>query len=180
MIWLVLACSGGPQGPTDEARPERPPPRTHERLKALALPETTPFEARTRTLPLTLVDEHGQPALVIEALGVQVTVERLLADRALATCTGCRGEVTGWFQRQGLIVGATADPAALSREEALVAWLDTQPHDVLRHGLVPDGTAWRAPPWHAEGGYGGPVATVRSQPGGGFTITVVDPAEPTP
>lgn len=172
MIWLVVACSGQPaEGPVEE-RSEQPPPRTHERLKALPLPDTVPFEARTRTQPLTLVDERGQPSLVVEALGVKVRVERLLADRAHVTCTGCRAEVAGWFQRQGLLVSETAAPATLSRDEALVAWLDAQEVPVLDHGVVRTGTTWIAPPWHAEGGYAGTVATISWAPGGAFSLAL--------
>ncbi|GEM_PF-2370742 len=178
MIWLVLACGGQPEEAPAVEGVETPPPRTHERLKALPLPDTLPFDARTRTQPLTLVDERGQPTLVVEALGVQVRVERLLADRAFGTCTGCRAEVTGWFQRQGLLVAETADPASLSREEALVAWLDSQERPVLAHGVVRRDNVWLAPPWHDEGGYAGPVATIQWRPGGPFTLSVTEPDPP--
>ncbi len=179
MIWLLLACGGQPaEAPAEEREDPRPPPRTHDRLRSLPLPDAVPFTARTRTQPLTLVDERGQPSLVVEALGVEVRVERLLADRAYVICTGCRAEVSGWFQRQGLLVAETADPAGLSRDEALVAWMSTQDAPVLAHGVVRQGTSWTAPPWHAEGGYAGPVAAITWSPGGPFALSVtVPPAE---
>jgi hypothetical protein len=176
MILLVLACTGQGSEGAEETPPGQLPPRTHQRLKSLHLPDSLPFDARTRTQPLTVVDEHGEPLLVIEALGVRIRIERLLADRAFGTCTGCRAEVTGWFQRRALLVGSTADLATLNREEALVAWIDGQALAVLDHGVVGTGSSWLAPPWHAEGGYEGPVAEITWLAIGEFQLRVTSPA----
>ncbi len=171
MLWLLLACVDEPEVPAQPVAPVQPPPRTHQRLAPLPLPDVVPFRARSRILPLTVVDEHGQPLLVIEALGVEFTIERLLADRAYGSCSGCRAEVTGWFQRKGLLVSETVADAALSREESLVAWLDSQDLEVLDHGVIADPQGWVSPPWHDEGGYAGPVVQI-SRLDGGFAARV--------
>ncbi len=175
MIWVVLACSGEPAMEPADQRPDQPPPRTHRRLRALPMPDSVPFHARTRTQPLTLVDEHGQPLLVIEALGVKIRIERLLPDRAYGACIGCRAEVAGWFQRQGLLVTETTDPQGLALEEAMVRWLDSQQQAFLDHGLIRVGDQWKCPPWYAEPGYQGLVGTVSRDSGGAFQLATAPP-----
>jgi hypothetical protein len=126
MLWL-LACVtpyDPPQATTDAGHPqhqaEGPDPNA---LTPLELPEELPFAARTRTLPCTLVDKHGAPLEVLTAVGVPVEVKRLLATRALVTCTGCSSPIEGWVQRQALYVGDTVGDG---------------PHDALLSGLAPD------------------------------------------
>lgn len=124
-------------------------------LRAMPLPEA-PFTARTRLAPTTLVDKHGAPLLVLDAVGVELEVQRVLTDRVWATCSGCRAPVEAWVLRQGVFLGEPAD----GPQDALLAWSASRELDpVSRHGFVRDGAVWVAPPWHAEGGYSG--ATVR-------------------
>lgn len=170
---LLLACvepSSQPPGDGPPAAPDQDP----RRLEPLALPDTLPFTAWTRTTPITLVDEHGTPLLVLDAIGVEVEVQRLLVDRAWVTCTGCRAEVDAWVQRSALFAG---DAAADGPSDPLLAWLSAQ-GDALtglrRHGFtVAEDGAWISPPWHDEGGYGGDTLVIRAE-GAGFVR--VEPA----
>lgn len=179
---LVAACvetvedrpqaSAPPQGAPAQAATDA------AKLTALPLPEVTPFTARTRVAPVTLVDEHGGVLLVLDAVGVELTVERLLADRAWVRCTGCRAPIDAWVQRAALYAGGPPgdgpnDPllAALGAEAALP--------EIARHGLVNVGQAWIAPPWHGEGGYSGPV--MRAEPDGeGWRLSLPPANLPTP
>ncbi len=152
MTLLLLACTS--TAPTANELPSATGPS--ELPEVLALPDVLPFTARTRASPITLVDQHGAPLLVLEALGVELEVERTLAERAFVRCTGCRAEVEGWVQKRALLPvggdGATA-------QDALILAAASQAGTATRHGLV-EGVAgaWTSPPWHAEGGYDGAVA----------------------
>ncbi len=148
------------------------------KLTALPLPEITPFVARTRVAPVTLVDEHGGVLLVLDAIGVELTVERLLADRAWVRCTGCRAPIDAWVQRAALYAGG---PAGDGPNDALLAALSAEATlpEIARHGLVSAGQAWIAPPWHSEGGYSGPV--LKAEPdGAGWRLTLPPANLPTP
>ena len=107
---LLLACLGSepstaPTTPGGHPQHQATGPDPNA-LSPLVLPEELPFMARTRTLPCTLVDKHGEPLEVLTALGVEVRVKRLLASRALVVCTGCAQPIEGWVQRQALFVGS--------------------------------------------------------------------------
>lgn len=148
------------------------------KLTALPLPEVTPFVARTRVAPVTLVDEHGGVLLVLDAIGVELTVERLLADRAWVRCTGCRAPIDAWVQRAALYAGG---PAGDGPHDALLAALAAEADlpEIARHGLVNVGQAWLAPPWHGEGGYTGPVLKAEPE-GAGWRLTLPPANLPTP
>jgi len=179
VLLLLLACLTTADIPTPDGHGGgssggqlRPDP--------LPLPEATPFEARTRVGTITLVDERGEPVLVLEALGVKVSVQRLLAERAWVKCVGCRAPIDGWIQRSLLLPTTGAAPQGdLRAEDRLLVqveqWSLTTP--ALDHGLVSAGRGrWKAPPWHGEGGYAGAVASVAAE-GEGWSLEV---AEPTP
>jgi hypothetical protein len=148
------------------------------KLTALPLPEVTPFVARTRVAPVTLVDEHGGVLLVLDAIGVELTVERLLADRAWVRCTGCRAPIDAWVQRAALYAGG---PPGDGPNDALLAALSAEASlpEIARHGLVNVGQAWIAPPWHGEGGYSGQVLKAEPE-GAGWRLTLPPANLPTP
>lgn len=122
---------------------------------------------------MTLVDARGQPVHVITELGVELTVNTLLPDRAEVSCTGCRVPVEAWAQRAALFVGS--QPAA-GPNDALLSWLNDQEtpeiRTLRRHGLVPqeDGRLI-GPPWHDEGGYQGGTLVLTPQ-GDAWSATV--------
>lgn len=159
-VWMLLLACVQPPSSThpDASTPAENDPR---QLAPLVLPAEVPFNAYSRMAPVTLVDERGQVVLVLSAVGVALEVERLLADRALVQCTGCRAPVEAWVQRAALFVGDTpadgpddAMLAALSRLE------DPALLEIAAHGFVPDPDrpdSRIAPPWWSEGGYAGEV-----------------------
>ena len=173
-LLLLAAClEPDPQSTplAEDARPpghERPEPETRgDELPALQLPEP-PFTARSRIRPVTVVDKHGAPAVVLTAIGVELEVQQLLPDRALVSCTGCRAPVEGWVQRSAIWVpGAEAS----SHDEELLLHLSEQPElpEVARNGFAGEGLRRTAPPWYEEGGYSGDtLVAVRSK--GGWTL----------
>ena len=172
MIWLFLGCLFETPDPA-QFSPEPGPPEVpvaqeeEEPIAPLVLP-ATPFPARNRVAPSTLVDESGGVTLVLEPLGVALEVLSLLPDRGWVKCIGCRSPVEGWLQREAL----QADTADLARaEDSLVAWLGAQDERtaeqraLLAHGVVPHGDSWKGPPWYREGGYTGPTLTLHEQDG---------------
>ncbi|MCK6521722.1 hypothetical protein L6R49_09810 [Myxococcota bacterium] len=172
--------------PSDQRPPEEAPrhgapaqaPTDAARLVALSLPEATPFVARTRVAPVTLVDERGGVLLVLDAIGVELTVERLLADRAWVRCTGCRAPIDAWVQRSALYAGG---PPGDGPHDPLLAALnnETSLPEIARHGLVNVGEAWVAPPWHGEGGYSGAVLRAERD-GAGWRLSSPPANLPTP
>lgn len=188
MIWLFLGClfetSDPAQFSPEPGAPEVPVAQNEEDPVApLILPARTPFPARNRVAPSTLVDESGGVILVLEPLGVALEVLSLLPDRGWVKCSGCRSPVEGWVQRESL----QADTADLARtEDRVVAWLSAQDSErteeqsaLLAHGVVPHGASWKGPPWYQEGGYSGPTFTLLEQDGE-FQVDwtlVVEPTE---
>lgn len=186
-VWfLLLACVAPGELPAEEA-PAAPPALDPRSLSAMPLPEATPFKAWSRVRPLTLVDASGKPAHVISGIGVELTVNRLLIDRAEVTCTGCRAPVTAWAQRSALFVG---DRPADGPHDALLSWLANQENPEIqalrRHGLEPESehpdAVLLGPPWRDEGGYQGDVLVV-TPTGASWTAEVrprdaVPPAAP--
>lgn len=174
MFALLLACAPEPlvedpadasDKPADHVAADQP--FDTKALRPVPLPEA-PFTARTRLAPTTLVDKHGTPVLVLDAVGVEVQVARSLTDRVWVTCTGCRAPVEAWVLRQGVFLG---DEDRGGPDDALLAWLDGQElPQVAANGFVQADDLWVAPPWHDEGGYAGPV--LRLKPAAdGFEVT---------
>lgn len=159
-------------------------------MAALDLP-APPFNARTRRIPVTLVNERGLPVLVLETLAVRVQVQQVRKDRVLVSCTGCRTPVEGWLQIEAVVPRESALAGLPDRyQDRLVAAVELAAHPadgstpvgalaVLDHGLVAAEGGWLAPPWHAEGGYAGPVVAVK---GGGATQVLREgvPSAPPP
>ena len=173
LLSLAACVETAEERPQDAAPPPGAPAQAATdaaKLTALPLPEVTPFVARTRVAPVTLVDEHGGVLLVLDAVGVELTVERLLADRAWVRCTGCRAPIDAWVQRAALYAGG---PAGDGPNDALLAALNAEASlpEIARHGLVNVGQAWIAPPWHGEGGYAGPLLKAEPE-GGGWRLTL--------
>ncbi|MCP4808926.1 MAG: hypothetical protein GY913_00245 [Proteobacteria bacterium] len=160
----LLGCAPDPleEGPADGVvRPEghvaADEPFDTKGLRPVPLPEA-PVTARTRLSPTTLVDKHGTPTLVLDAVGVEVEVTRALSDRVWITCTGCRTPVEAWLLRQGVWHGTEAGAGP---QDGLLAWVSaTELPDVARHGFVESAGVWIAPPWHDEGGYAGDVLRI--------------------
>ncbi len=160
---LLLACLEAPT-PGPPPGPDRGPPEVDpDAIPALDLPGDVPFRAWTRAGNVTLVDERGRNVLVLQPVAIAVEVRRLLSDRALLRCTGCRAPVDGWLQRSLLHPGG---PSGSDRpEDRLVEAARALPPDQQRvadHGFTPveDGVL-RAPPWWGEPGFGGPVLEAR-------------------
>jgi len=179
---LAPACERPPQTPgaSPGAAPGSPSNAIAPGASALPLPEVTPFDALTRTLPITLVDKRGAQVLVFDGLGTGVSVTRLLPDRALVTCTGCRAPVEGWLQRSALLPtdGVDASTSGLSDDDAMLLWLiaNATPEQsaILSAGLVSAGEGWIAPPWHEEGGYA--AGAIRVTPSGdGWVLSAAAP-----
>lgn len=165
-LLIALTACGAERSPADTLPRIRSPGADPAALAALALPDQTPFTARTRISPTSLVDERGQVLLVLEAVGVQLEVQQVLGERARVRCTGCRAPVEGWVQRSALFVGVA--PGSGPHDDWL-AWLEGQaPPEWARlsqHGFALEGAARVAPPWYAEGGFTGPTLTLRAQAG---------------
>jgi len=127
-------------------------------VRPVPLPEP-PFTARTRLTPITLVDKHGAPLLVLDQVGVEVEVHNLLSDRAWVTCTGCRAPLEAWIQRSGLHSGKAVGDG---RQDEFLSWLSNQEDlpEVAMHGFVLSDGVWIAPPWYSEGGYSGEVLRI--------------------
>lgn len=162
---LVLACVQ----PPSSTHPDAPTPAENDprQLAPLPLPAELPFTALNRVSPVTLVDERGQVVLVLSALGVALEVERLMADRALVRCVGCRAPVEAWVQRAALFVG---DTPAEGPHDAMLATLNTLEDpsilEIAAHGFIPDPSlpdTFIAPPWWSEGGYAGEVVVLSSE-----------------
>lgn len=189
-LLLIAACERPPQTPgaPPGAGPGTPSNAIAPGATALPLPETAPFDALTRTTPITLVDQRGAQVLVIDGLGTRVSVTRLLSDRALVTCTGCRAPVEGWLQRGALLPAAGVDISAENVTDddrmllQLLAAAAPEQAEALGAGLVPSGDGWIAPPWHGEGGYAGAVVAVTPD-GEGWTLAApiadAPPTDPT-
>ena len=173
MLLALLACTTSSPPPEAHELPGAPkgPPDLPE---VLPLPDALPFTARTRSTPATLVDQRGSPLLVLEALGVEVVVERTLADRAYVRCTGCRAELDGWLQKRILL---PVDGTAETQQDTLVLGAVAATGEATRHGLVEVEGGWASPPWHAEGGYEGTVAQLVD---GAWTVTEPTPSEEVP
>lgn len=170
MLLALLACTTSPPPPEAQELPGAPkgPPDMPD---VLVLPDTLPFTARTRVTPATLVDQHGSPLLVLEALGVEVVVERTLADRAYVRCTGCRAELDGWLQKRILL---PVEGDAATDHDRLILGAAVAAAEATRHGLVEVEGVWTSPPWHDEGGYDGAVARLVDE---AWTVTAPEPVE---
>ncbi len=90
---------GGTAGPLPAA-PGQPQDAV---LAPVPFPVPVPVEAWTRTAPVTLVNERGEQVKVLKGYHTHLRVQRLLADRVLVTCSGCRSSISGWIQRELVI-----------------------------------------------------------------------------
>lgn len=167
-------ASGGPPG-ADASLPQ-------DQLEPLPFPEPPPTSAWTRTAPATLVNERGEQVRVLQGHHTRLSVEKLLGDRALVRCTGCRTPVQGWIQRSLLMPLGTpgteaqrvgrrtslalfaARARASALQDAPPPGLATVPHPVetfvalLDRGFRSEDSRALAPPWGEEPGYEGPRA----------------------
>ena len=176
-IALVIGCPPTDEDPVSAAETTQIVTPDARDLESLPTPATVPFVALTRTSPVTLVDEWGQTLLVLDPIGVEVEVHRLLPDRAWVTCTGCRAPLDGWIQRAALLpVTVSPETDGLREQDRMLLWLamtELPPAAAaLRvHGLESASRKWLGPPWRKEGGYEGPTLIVRSD-GEGFSADI--------
>lgn len=148
-------------------------------LEALPLPAALPFDAWTRTAPITLVNERGEGVLVVPGHHMRLKVLRRLPVRALVACAGCRSPVEGWIQNEMLMPAGHTGRAgewddsrlslALYAEKMRQSLLtgsrpggldepgitDTELIALLDHGLRADLTKAFSPPWAREPGFQG-------------------------
>lgn len=111
----TAAATSSSQAPVD---------RTHD-LVPLALPEVLPAAVYTRSAPVSLVDEHGTPLVVLAGHHTRLTLLHTWADRAEVRCEVCPEPVEGWVQTRLLMPtdheGTTAERQDPRLALALVA-----------------------------------------------------------
>jgi len=193
LLAALLGCFP-PDGPEPRRSSGRTPPPvpaddplslSPKSFAVLEFPTALPQPAWTRTAPLTLVDERGSPAGVVQGHHTRVQLQHLYADRALIQCSGCEQALRGWVQANTIMPEGhrgnaveRADPRldlALYAAELRHAVRDGRQHahlqqppakkelalSVLDQGFLEHEGSALAPPAAAAEGYAGPSIALR-------------------
>jgi hypothetical protein len=103
-----LQGCGAPEGPAPRAPSTQPTqagapagtPRIDSArdLPPLPLPDLLPVTVYTRTAPVSLVNERGEPLSILTGHHTRLELRHSYKDRALVACELCPSPVEGWVQ----------------------------------------------------------------------------------